>query len=112
VNDNNNKHVWVGIGKQVLSFVIGGIAVAFFLGGREAKINTLAADTENWKRQWPEEKSRIERMDSQGTLSFKFFREDYEKTQAQQFQQIKDLESEVKHMENLRMRIEQLEKKQ
>jgi len=80
--------MWVGIGKQILSFVVGVIVAAFILGRNSQKIN----DVVTWKTEMA---PRIERMDSRGTLSFEHFHQGYLKEQAQQYERLKHLEEEV-----------------
>ncbi len=88
----DTKSTLVGIGRTALSFAIGVIASAFFLGGREAKIN----DLNSWKEQTA---PRIERMDSQGTLSFEYFHTEYDKTQARQEKKLEELDKQVRELQ-------------
>ena len=87
-----NKEVWVGIGKQVLSFVVGVIAAAFILGGARQRVN----DVYQWKQEMA---PRIERMDSKGTLSFDLFHQEYMRTQARQEEKVKELDKQVRDLE-------------
>jgi hypothetical protein len=91
-DDSHPKAVWVGIGKQVLSFVVGVIATAFMLGGARQRVN----DVYQWK---VEMSPRIERMDSKGTLSFELFHAEYLRTQARQEEKLKELEKEIRALE-------------
>ena len=84
--------MWVGIGKQVLSFVVGVIAAAFILGGARQRVN----DVYQWKIEMA---PRIERMDSKGTLSFELFHAEYMRTQARQEEKLKELEKEIRTLE-------------
>jgi len=85
---NGSKELWMGIGKQILSFIVGVIVATFILGRNSQKIN----DVVTWKA---EIAPRIERMDSRGTLSFEHFHQSYVKEQAQQYERLKHLEEEV-----------------
>ena len=87
-----NKDLWVGVGKQILSFVVGVIAAAFILGGARQRVNDVYA----WKQ---EIAPKISRMDSEGTLSFEHFHVEYDKTQARQEKRIEMLEAEVRALE-------------
>ncbi len=87
-----NKDLWVGIGKQILSFVIGVIAAAFILGGARQRVN----DVYGWKQ---EIAPRIERMDASGTLSFSHFHQEYERTQSRQEKRLEQLEKDVRELQ-------------
>jgi sensor histidine kinase YesM len=89
---NGSKDMWVGIGKQVISFVVGVVATAFILGSARQRVNDIV----EWKK---EVIPRIDRMDSQGTLSFDHFHDEYLRTQARQEEKIKELEKEIKQLE-------------
>jgi hypothetical protein len=84
--------MWIGVGKQVLSFVVGVIAAAFILGGARQRVN----DVYTWKLEMA---PRIERMDSKGTLSFELFHAEYLRTQARQEEKLKELEKEIRTLE-------------
>jgi len=102
----NGKAKWIAIGSTILSFAVGVIFAAYVLGQRTGKV----LDLDNWKA---ETAPRIERMDAQGTISFKLFHEEYLRTQARQEEWIKKIEQDVheKELEELRSRIQALEKK-
>jgi hypothetical protein len=86
------NQMWVGLARTAVSGVIAAVAVIFFFGGREAKINDLVA----WKvRTEP----IIQRMDTTGTLSFDLFHKEYERTQTRQEEKIKELEKEIRTLE-------------
>jgi hypothetical protein len=87
----NAKELWLGIGKQALTFAVGVITAAFVLGGTRQKIHDMAV----WKA---EVAPRIERMDSKGTISFDIFHNEYLRTQARQEERLKELEKEVKEL--------------
>jgi hypothetical protein len=92
-NDQSHPHsIWVGIGKQILSFIVGVIAAAFVLGSARQRVSDLTA----WKTKT---EPRIERMDSQGTLSFELFHKEYERTQLRQEEKLKELEKEIRTLE-------------
>jgi hypothetical protein len=84
--------MWIGVGKQVLSFVVGVIAAAFILGGARQRVN----DVYTWKLEMA---PRIERMDSKGTLSFELFHAEYLRTQSRQEEKVKELEKEIRQLE-------------
>jgi hypothetical protein len=87
------KHsMWLAIGRQALAFVGGIILAAFILGGRQQKINDLV----NWKDKTA---PLIDRMDSQGSLSFHHFHEEYLRTQARQEKMIGELDSRLRDLE-------------
>ena len=84
--------MWIGLARTAVSGVIAAVAVIFFFGGREAKINDLVA----WKvRTEPV----IQRMDATGTLSFDLFHKEYERTQQRQEEKIKELGKEIRILE-------------
>jgi len=83
---NGSKELWMGIGKQILSFIVGVVVAAFILGRNSQKINDVVV----WKNEMA---PRIERMDSKGTLSFEIFHIQYVKEQAQQYARLEKLEN-------------------
>jgi flagellar basal body-associated protein FliL len=88
--DKTTKHsLWVGIWKQVISFIVGVIVAAFVVGSARQKVSDLA--------KWKEEIApKIERMDSVGSLSFDHFHKQYEKDQHRIDERLKDLEKDVR----------------
>jgi hypothetical protein len=84
--------VWVNVGKQVLSFVVGVIAAAFILGRNSQRINDVVA----WKAQIA---PIIERMDSKGTLSFDHFHDTYDKQEIRTEKRLDELEKEIRTIE-------------
>src|SRR4030095_570228 len=114
-----NRELWMGVGKQVLSFVVGVIVAAFILGRNSQRIN----DVVNWKH---EVAPRIERMDRQGTLSFELFHQVYNTEQAKQYARLErledqakglweparlqKLEDEVNHIDQIEFRLSRLER--
>jgi hypothetical protein len=102
----NGKGKWVAIVSTIVSFVVGVIVASYALGQRTGKV----LDIDAWKA---ETAPRIERMDAQGTISFKLFHEEYLRTQSRQEEWIKKLENEIhdKQMEDLRSRMQTLERK-
>jgi flagellar basal body-associated protein FliL len=89
----NGKHsMWVGIGRQVVSFIIGVVVAAFILGRNSQKIN----DVVTWKQSVA---PLIEHMNRSGTVSFEHFYKDYEKQQARQDAERKDLEHRIRELE-------------
>jgi hypothetical protein len=112
-NENHRKHsLWMGVGEKVISFVVGVIVAAFFLGGARQKISTLGQEMADWKQEWKSEHApRLERMDRQGTISFENFHQAYLKEQAHQYERLKHLEDEVNHLDKLELRVDRLEGK-
>jgi hypothetical protein len=110
--DESTKHLWTGIGKQVLSFIVGVIVAAFILGKNSQKVNDVllwkAEVTQRWKT---DVAPRIERMDRQGSISFENFKVNYDLEQGKQYKRLEKLEQEVSHLETLNFRVERLEKK-
>jgi hypothetical protein len=109
-DEPTHKHsLLVGIGEKVISFVVGMLIAAFFLGGARAKIQTLGRDMDNWKVEWKERDKQITRMDLEGSVATKNFVHNYEKEQAQQYARLKHLEDQVGHLETMTLRIDRLE---
>jgi len=94
-DDTSTSHpkvVWLGVWKQVVSFVVGVIVASFVVGSARQKVKDLVA--------WKEEIApKIERMDSVGSLSFDHFHKQYEKDQTRIDDRLKELEKEVKTLE-------------
>ena len=106
-----NKELWMGVGKQLLSFVVGIIVAAFILGRNSQKINEMIAWKQDVTQRWKADVApRIERMDRQGSISFENFEVGYEKEQAKQYMRIQKLEDQVAHLETMNLRIERLER--
>jgi hypothetical protein len=90
--ESHPKAVWVGIGKQVISFVVGVVVASFVVGSARQKVKDLVA--------WKDTISpKIERMDSVGSLSFDHFHKQYEKDQQRTDERLKELEKEVRILE-------------
>jgi hypothetical protein len=102
---NHGKALWIGVGKQILTFAAGVVAAAFILGTARQKVNDVIA----WKA---EVAPRIERMDRQGSLSFEQFHIQYEKEQALQYERLKELEKEGRQIDVMKQKIEALERAQ
>lgn len=86
------KEMWVGVGKQLISFIVGVIVAAFILGRNSQKINEVV----EWKKQIA---PLIEYMNRSGTVSFEHFHKEYEKQQARQDTERKDLETRIRALE-------------
>jgi hypothetical protein len=98
--DERKHSLLVGIGEKVISFVIGLIVAAFFLGGARQRVASLGRDMDNWKTEWKTEHApRIERMDRVGTTSFALFHAEYERTQHRQEESLKDLDKRMRDLE-------------
>jgi hypothetical protein len=104
--NGNGKAKWIAIVASILSFFAAVIFGAYVLGQRTGKV----LDLNEWKT---ETVPRLERMDSQGTLSFKSFHEEYLRTQARQEAKLIELEKDIheKQVEDLKARLLTLERK-
>jgi hypothetical protein len=104
--NGNGKTKWVAISLPILAAVAGILGFFYGVGQRTNKI----AEVVDWKT---ETAPRIERMDSQGTTSFKLFHEEYLRTQARQEATMEKLRQEVhdKEMADLKERLLTLERK-
>jgi hypothetical protein len=102
----NGKGKWVAIITSGLSFAAAIVFGAYVIGQRTGKVLEL----HDWKT---ETVPRLERMDAQGTLSFKNFHEEYLRTQARQEAKLAELEKMIydKQMEDLKSRMQTLERK-
>lgn len=98
---NGNGHKWLVISLPILAAIAGVLGFFYGIGQRGGKITEVV----DWKT---ETAPRIERMDSKGTISFELFHIQYDKEQAQQYERIKDLEKEVKQIEVLKARLDDL----
>jgi hypothetical protein len=105
-SNGNGKAKWIAIVSGILSFVAAIIFAAYVLGQRTGKV----IDLQDWKN---ETAPRIERMDGQGTTSFKLFHEEYLRTQKRQEDKLNELEKAIydKQMDDLRSRMQTLERK-
>lgn len=104
------KHsLWMGIGEKVISFVVGVVVAAFLLGGARQRVNTLGKEMDAWKIEWKEKDKHITAMDLEGSVATKNFVAQYNKEQAVQNTIIKELQSEVRHLETMDLRIKRLE---
>ena len=112
--ENNHKRssILMGIGIQLVSFIVWAVIAIFFLGGSRQKMVTLGRDMDQWKIEWKERDKQITRMDLEGSVATKNFIHNYEKEQAKQYERLKHLEDEVGHLESMELRIERLEKQQ
>jgi hypothetical protein len=105
--NNGKRSMWVDVGKQVLSFVVGVIVAAFVLGRGIQKINAVA----DWKDQIA---PKIERMDSIGTLSFDHFHKQYDKDQHRVDERLKAIEHNrfgADRLKEMEQEIKELQKK-
>ena len=100
----------MGIGIQLVSFIVWAVIAIFFLGGSRQKMVTLGRDMDNWKMEWKERDKQITRMDLEGSVATKNFIQNYDKEQAKQYERLKHLEDEVNHLDQMQLRIERLEK--
>lgn len=92
--------MWIGVGKQVLSGMVGALVAAFLLGGARQKVVAVGKDMDEWKKEWKEvHKPHIDRMDSVGSLSFDHWKQGYNKDQKNNEDRLKELEKEVKQLQ-------------
>jgi flagellar basal body-associated protein FliL len=103
---NGRTAKWIAIISTIVSLVVGIVFAAYVLGQRTGKVLDIA----EWKA---ETAPRIERMDAVGTNSFKFFHDEYLRTQARQEAKIAELEKMIydKQLEDLKSRLTTLERK-
>jgi hypothetical protein len=100
---DEKKEMWVGIGKQVLSGMVGALVAAFLLGGARQKVVAVGKDMDEWKKEWKEvHKPHIDRIDSVGSLSFDHWKAGYDKDQHRIDERLKILESEMKEVQRQR----------
>jgi hypothetical protein len=105
------QQLWVGIGKQVLSGMVGALVAAFLLGGARQRVVAVGKDMDEWKKEWKEvHKPHIDRMDSVGSLSFEHWKQAHDKESEQwkaahnkeherQEQHFRDIEKEIKDLQ-------------
>lgn len=105
------KHLWMGIGEKVISFVVGVILASFVLGGARQRVTTLGKEMDAWKLEWKDRDKHITKMDLEGSVATKNFVVQYDKDQNKLHEQLKHLEAEVSHLDEYKLRIERLEKK-
>ena len=108
---DNSKHLWMGIGEKVISFVVGVILASFVLGGARQRVNTLGKEMDAWKLEWKERDKHITKMDLEGSVATKNFVHQYDKDQGKVHERLKLLEAEASHLDEYKLRIERLEKK-
>ena len=108
-DESKRSQLWMGIGIQLVSFVVWAIIAIFFLGGSRQKMVTLGRDMDNWKVEWKERDKQITRMDLEGSVATKNFIHQYDKEQAKQYERLKHLEDQVSHLEAMELKINRLE---
>lgn len=101
----------MGIGIQLVSFIVWAVIAIFFLGGSRQKMVTLGRDMDQWKQEWKERDRHITKMDLEGSVATKNFVLQYDKEQAKQYERLKHLEDEVNHLDQLELRVKRLEEK-
>lgn len=94
------KHtMWIGIGKQVISGLVGAMVAAFLLGGARQRVVAVGKDMDEWKKEWKEvHKPHIDRMDSVGSLSFEHWKQGYDKEMARVDKRLEKLEERTKQL--------------
>jgi hypothetical protein len=109
--NHKRSSLWVGVGIQLVSFVVWGIVAVFLLGGTRQKMVTLGRDMEQWKVEWKERNKDITRMDLEGSVATKNFIHNYEKEQTKQYERLQKLEEHVSHLELMKSQIDRLERR-
>ena len=99
--EERQHSIWVGIGIQLVSFIVWAVIAIFFLGGSRQKMVTLGRDMDQWKMEWKERDKQITRMDLEGSVATKNFIQNYDKEQAKQYERLKHLEDEVNHLDQM-----------
>jgi hypothetical protein len=77
--------------------------------GRQ-KVTTLETDMAAWKSEWKERDKYITKMDLEGSVATKNFIAAYEKEQAKQYGIMKELQTEVSHLDKVELRLDNLER--
>ena len=91
--------MWIGIGKQVLSGMVGALVAAFLLGGARQKVVAVGKDMDEWKKEWKEvHKPHIDRIDSVGSLSFDHWKQGYDKEMLRIDKRLEKLEERTKQL--------------
>lgn len=88
----NGKGKWIALITSALSFLVAVVVSAYVLGQRTGKVHELV----EWKT---ETAPRIEKMQSEGTTSFKFFHEEYLRKQNSQDEYLRDLDRRIRELE-------------
>jgi hypothetical protein len=109
--ETHKRSLWMGIGEKVISFIVGLVIAAFFLGGARQRVNTLGKEMDAWKIEWKERNQQITRMDLEGSVATKNFIAHYDKEQKDQYERLKHLETQVAHLPTIELKIDRLEKK-
>lgn len=109
------RSVWMGIVERAVSFAVV-FAVAFIWVGStrqkvQQKVTTLENDMNAWKQEWKEASKHITAMDLEGSVATKNFIANYDRKQATQDATIKEIQTEVRHLEAMQWRLERLERK-
>jgi hypothetical protein len=104
--NGNGRTRWLAISLPILAAITAVLGFFYGIGQRGGKITEVV----DWKA---ETAPRIERMDAQGTTSFKLFHDEYLRTQARQEAKLIELEQQIhdRQMEDLKARIQTLERK-
>ena len=113
--ETHKRSIWLGIAERVVSFMAV-FAIAFMWVGStrqkvQQKVLTLEAEMAAWKAEWKEANKHITRMDLEGSVATKNFIANYDKKQATQDETIKELRTEVNHLELMKSQIDRLERK-
>jgi hypothetical protein len=113
--ETHKRSLWLGIIERAVTIGLTIIIAAFFLGGKREKltqkVGTLESDMAAWKEEWKAEHKHITAMDLEGSVATKNFIAQYDKEQAKQYEMLKELQSEVKHLEAMKAQLDRLERK-
>lgn len=103
MNDEGKHSMWIGVGKQVISGMVGALVAAFLLGGARQRVVAVGKDMDEWKKEWKEvHKPHIDRIDSVGSLSFDHWKTGYDKDQHRIDERLKLLETDMKELQRQR----------
>jgi hypothetical protein len=104
--NGNGRTRWLVIAIPLLAAIAGVLGFMYAIGQRTSKIGEVV----DWKS---ETAPRIERMDSQGTTSFKLFHDEYLRRQLRQEEEMDRMRQAIydKQMADLKERILTLERK-
>lgn len=114
--EESAKRSWIlEVGRWASTVVVTLILASFLLGGKREKVSqkitTLEIEVGDLKTAWKKELEHITRMDLEGSVATKNFIAGYDRKQAAQDQTIKEIQSEVRHLELMNDKINRLERK-
>jgi hypothetical protein len=104
--NSNGKTRWMVVALPLASAIFAVIGTVYLVGQRTNKM----VEVVDWKK---ETAPRLEKMDGEGTTSFKIFHDEYLRRQVRQESQLDKLEKDIhdKEISDLKERILTLERK-